>query len=114
MKEMIKELVDTLLNPKAIIQKKLDLKSEYQVKFDKSLYLKDYLKSRAWLEFNRPIIYKALESGISNLLRDGLTMNEIQLKAIIADMRANLNQLIEMRFAVENGEDAGHKLEKLR
>ena len=111
---MIKELVDTLINPKAIIQKKLDLKQECQVKFDKSLYLKDYLKSRAWLEFNRPIIYRSLEIGIGSLLRDGLTMNETQLKAIIADMRANLNQLIEMRHAIEQGEQAAIKIEKIK
>ena len=114
MKEMIKELVDTFINPRAIIQKKIDLKQEYQVKFDKSLYLKDYLKSRTWLEFNRPLIYKSLESGLGRLIRDGLTMNETELKSIIAEARASLNQVIQMKYDIEAGEDAGRKLEKLR
>ena len=112
--ELIKELVENLINPKAKQQKKLDLKQELQVKFEKSLYLKDYLKTKAWQEFNKPIIYNSLEVGISKLLRDGLSMNETDLKAIIADMRANLNQVIEMRYAIEAGEEAGTKLERIK
>ena len=113
MKELIKELVSNLINPKAKEQKKFDLKYELQVKFDKSLYLKDYLKTKAWQEFNRPIIYNSLEAGIGKLLRDGSTMNETEIKAIIADMRANLNHIIEMRYSIESGEEAGIKLEKM-
>ena len=111
---MIKELIDNLLNPKNKEKIKNDIKHELKVKFDKSLYLKDYLKSRAWLEFNRPIVYKSLEVGMGKLIRDGLTMSEVEIKAIIADMRANLNQVEEMRYSITTGEDAGHKLEKLK
>jgi len=111
---MIKEFIDNLLNPKQKEKVKHDLKYELEVKFTKSLYLKDYLKSRAWLEFNRPIIYKSLEVGMGKLIRDGLTMSEIDIKATISDMRANLNQIEEMRFAITTGEDAGHKLEKIK
>lgn len=111
MKELIRELVENLINPKAKEKKNLDLRYELQVKFNKSLYLKDYLKSKTWLEFQRPIIYNSLESGIGRLVRDGLTMSETDIKSLIAEMRANLNTIIEMRFAVESGEEAGMKLE---
>jgi len=111
MKELIGELIANLINPKSRDKKKFDLNYELQVKFSKSLYLKDYLKTHAWLEFNRPMIYKSLESGVATLIRDGLTMNETQIKAIIADMRANLNHIESMRYAIEEGEKAGIKLE---
>jgi len=114
MKEIIGELVASLINPKAFEQKKLDLKQELQSKFNKSLYLKEYLRTAAWLQFNRPIIYKSVESGVGRLLRDGLTMSETDIKALIADMRANLSQVIEMRYAIESGEEAGAKLEKFK
>jgi len=114
MKELIGELVANLINPKAAEKKKHDLKYELQTKFNKSLFLKEYLKTKAWHEFDRPRIYKSLESGIGNLIRDGLTMSETQMKAIIADMRANLNQIIEMRYAIEVGEEAGRTLDKLK
>lgn len=114
MKELIKELVQNLINPKVAEQKKLSLKQEYQEKFNRSLYLKEYLKTSAWQEFHRGIIYKSLESGIGKLLRDGLSMNETDIKATIADMRANLNQIIEMRYVIDSGEEAGQKLEKMK
>jgi hypothetical protein len=113
MKELIKELVSNLINPQAKEKKKADLKYDLHVKFDKSLYLKDYLKTRAWVDFQRPIIYSSLESGLSRLLTDGLAMNETDIKSLIASMRANLNVIIEMRYAIEDGEKAGAKLEKL-
>ena len=114
MKELIGELIANLVNPKTVAQKKLDVKYDLQVKFNKSLFLKEYLKTKAWHEFDRPRIYKSLESGIGNLIRDGLTMNETQIKAVIANMRANLNQVIEMRYAIEVGEEAGMKLDKMK
>lgn len=110
----IQELVFNFINPKAKEQKKLSLKQELMNKFNKSLYLKDYLKSKAWLEFDRPIIYKSLESGIGRLLRDGLVMNELDIKSVLSDMRANLNKIAEMQYAIENGEEAGMKLEKMK
>lgn len=114
MKQLIKELVENLINPKAVAEKKLSLKQEYQEKFNKSLYLKEYLKTNAWQEFHRGIIYKSLESGIGKLLRDGLSMNETDIKATIADMRANLNQIIEMRYNIDTGEEAGRKLDGMK
>ena len=114
MNNLIKDLISNLINPKVKEKRQFDLKQEYQLKFNKSLYLKEYLKTKAWQEFNRPIIYNSLEAGIGKLLRDGLTMNETEIKAIIADMRANLNHIIEMRYAVESGEEAGIKLEAMK
>jgi hypothetical protein len=113
-KEFIAELVNNLINPKISEKKKFDIKYELQVKHLRSLRLKEYLTTYAWQEFNKPIIYKSLESGIGRLLRDGLTMSETEIKAIIADMRANINHVIEMRFAIDSGEEAGMKLEKLK
>ena len=114
MNQLIKQLVDNLINPKAVEKKKLDIKYELQVKFNKSLYLKEYLKTRAYQEFYRQLIYNSLESGISRLLRDGLTMNETDIKAVIADIRANLNHIIEMRYSINEGEKAGMKLEGMK
>jgi ribosomal protein S4 len=114
MTEFIKEFVENLINPKQKEVKRQLLKYELQQKFEKSLYLKEYLKTKAWQEFHRKTIYSSLESGMGRLLRDGLTMSETDIKAIISDMRANLNQVIEMRFAIEAGEDAGLKLEKMK
>src|SRR3990167_11084753 len=113
MKELIRELVENLINPKAKEKKNLDIRHELQVKFNKSLYLKDYLKSKTWLEFHRPIIYNSIESGIGRLVRDGLTMTESDIKSVIAEMRANLSIIVEMRYAVETGEESGMKLEKM-
>ena len=114
MDNLIKEFVSNLINPQLKEKKKFDLHRELSEKFHKSLYLKEYLKTKAWLEFDRPIIYKSLESGIGKLLRNGLEMSETDIKATIADMRANLNKIIEMRVAIETGEEAAGKLEKVK
>ena len=114
MKELIKELVTNLINPKGREQRKLDLKTEYQIKFDKSLYLKEYLKTRAWQEYDKPKIYNELESGIRRLLQDGITMNEIEIKAVLSYMKAIKDRLDMMRHDIETGEDAGIKLEGMK
>lgn len=114
MKELIKDLVSNLINPKAKEQKRIDLKSELQAKFNKSLFLKDYLKSKAWLDYKKPKVYAEIEAGIRRLLQDGLTMNEVELKSVLSYIKAILDELNTMRYDIENGEDAGSKLEKLK
>lgn len=114
MKELIKDLVTNLINPKAIEKKKTDLKYDLQVKFEKSLYLKDYLKTKAWLDYDRPKIYSELESGVRRLLTDGMTMSEVEIKAILSYMKSITDRLGQMRFDIETGEDAGSKLEKIK
>ena len=112
--EIIRECLDTIINPRANTQKKLDLKQDLQAKFDKSISLKEYLKSKAWVEINRPMLERTLEGGMRTILRDGLTMNESQLKTIISEMRANLNNMMEIKFLIEQGEQAAKKLESLK
>ena len=112
--ELIKELVSNLINPKDKSSKKTNLKYELQVKFEKSLYLKEYLRTKAWLEFDKPRIYNSLENGMLSLIRNGLEMEEKQLKMIIADMRANIYKIEDMRNAIEQGEEAGAKLERMK
>lgn len=114
MKELIKELVTNLINPKIKEQRKLDLKNELQVKFDKSLYLKEYLKTRAWLDFEKPKIYSSLEAGVRRLLSQGLTMSEIELKSVLSYIKATTDRLDDMRYHIEEGENAGSKLEKIK
>lgn len=114
MDNLIKEFVENLINPQKKEQKKFSIHQELSQKFNKSLYLKEYLKSKAWQEFEKPLIYRSLEQGISLLLREGLTMNETDIKAQIASMRVSLNKIVEMRHAIESGEEAGSKLEKVK
>lgn len=114
MTELIKQLVNKLINPVDKEKKRSDYKYDLEVKFTKSIYLKEYLKTRAWVDFQRPIIFNSIESGVGRLIRDGLELSETEIKAVIADMRANLNTIIEMRHAIETGEESGLKLEAMR
>lgn len=114
MNKLIKEFIDNLLNPKAVEQKKYNLKHDLEVKFDKSLHIKEYIKTWAYLEFQRPIIYNSLEQGVLKLIRNGLEMNETEIKAIIADIRANIHYVESMKDIIKIGEDAGFKLEKMK
>ena len=114
MKELIKNLVENLINPKLKEQRKFDLKHELQVKFEKSLYLKEYLRTKAWQDYDKPKIHDELESGIRRLLNDGMNMEEVGIKSVLSYMKAILDRLSQMRHDIESGEEAGIKLENMK
>ena len=114
MNEIIKDLVANLINPQAKEKRQLDLKHELQTKFNKSLHLKEYLKSWAWLEYERPKIYGELEAGVRRLLQDGMTMDEAGIKTVLSYMKALKDKIDRMRWDIEEGEKAGQKLEQLK
>jgi len=113
MTEFLKRIVANILNPKGP-EPKHDLKYELQVKFNRSLYLKEYLKTKAWIEYERPKIEQELESGIRRLLVDGIPMDEAGLKAVLSYMKSITDRLNDMRNAINIGEEAGIKLEKMK
>ena len=114
MRELIKDIVENLINPQIREKKKQDLKYELQVKFEKSLYLKEYLRTKAWQDYEKPKIHSGIESGIRRLLSEGMTMDEIQIKSILSYMKATLDRLDLMRHDIESGEEAGIKLEGMK
>lgn len=114
MKDFIKHIVGNLINPEVKERKQFDLKNELQKKFNRSLYLKEYFKTKAWLEYERPKIEAELESGIRRLLTDGILMNESNLKGVLSYMKSMTDRLSDIRFAIESGEEAGIKLERMK
>jgi len=111
---MLKELISRILNPQVKETPKLELKHEYMVKFNKSLYLKEYLKTKAWLEYEKPKIYDELETGMRRLIADGVSMSEVDIKAILSYMKAIKDRLDRIRYDIEIGEEAGLKLERMK
>lgn len=113
------DLLLELINPpgkeglRKFLKSKEDKKAELRRKADKGILVKDFIKTTMWQMIQRPKVVSSLKEGFGKILRDGLTMNEIELKNTISAMRANIENLGEMKYLVEEGERASIELSKM-
>lgn len=114
--DLIKEIIEPLLNPEEKqpffkrLKNKETRRQELRKSADISLAIKDLTKTYVWQNILRPKIIKSLKHGFATLLRDGLTMSEVETKNLISNMRANLDLVSELRYLVIKGDDDAKKL----
>lgn len=116
--DLIKEVIEPLLNPeekkpffKRLLKK--DRRQELRKSADVSIAIKDLTKTYVWQNILRPKILKSLKYGFATLLRDGLTLNEVQIKNLISNMRANLDLVSELKYLVDKGDKDARTLSML-
>lgn len=83
-----------------------------QDKVRKANTINDYIKTPHWKDYRREKIINELVGSLGTLLREGLAMNEVDLKTVIARMRAYYTEVEDMRYAVDEGEVANKELLK--
>ena len=109
-------LIDEFLNPpkepflKRVFKTQEAVKNDLLEKTKKRQAIQDLTKTYGWREIIRPKIVNSLRQGFGKLLRDGLTMSEIDIKNILAEMRTSLSIIAEMRYLVNEGDISAEKL----
>ena len=98
---------------KKLIKTKLEKEHRLKESFNNGVKAKDLLKTTGWNDIVAPKIKDTLKKGIGTLIRNGLSMNESELKTVIAEMRTSLRMVADIRYMIENGHSAGKRLEKV-
>lgn len=115
----LNSLILEFINPpqepilKKVFKKRADQKQELIEKAQRAQSVKDLTKMYAWREILRPKIMNDLKSGMGKLIRDGLTMSEVDIKAEIAKMRNSISSIADLRYVVDEGNEAAKTLEKM-
>jgi len=114
------DLLTEFLNPpvkesmfKKLIKSKESVERDLRERISKGEMIQNFVKSQMWRDFERPEIVEGLKNGFGKLIRDGLTMSEVEIKAVIADMRSKMSRIANMRYAVDDSEESKLKLAKL-
>jgi len=116
----INNLLADFINPpqKGLLQKVRnkfknidERKAELRRRADKSIYIKDALKTNFWQEVLRPMFVDEIYNGIGKLLRpSALELSEREIKVILASVQANYSKILQMRYLVDNGDDSAREL----
>jgi len=97
------------------ITRKEEIRQDLLERAEKSRAIKDLLKIAGWQKVLRPKITATLREGFGKLLREeALHMTEAQLKTIIAEMRANISIIADMKYLIESGDDAARRIDKIK
>lgn len=94
-------------------QNKEEIRIKLVERVQKYNAVKDMLKTPAWQMMMRPHIVDSFKASIGKIVRNGLEMNEAELKSTIADARASIAQIAHLREVCDSGVRAGNELNKM-
>ena len=99
---------------KKLLKGKLDRRNDYLEKQSRGFKVRDGIKTSFWTEIIRPSIEEKLREGIAFFLRpDSLTKSESELKAVMSRMQSLIGMVGELKYYVEDGNDASRKLSEM-
>ena len=81
----------------------------------KGITVRDGVKSAFWMEVLRPHIERSIREGVGKLLRPtSLALSESEIKSTMAEIQSKLAIIGELRYAVDDGDNASVKLSRMR
>ena len=72
--------------------------------------VKDMIGTKGWQDIVKTEVEASSEQGILTLIRDGLTLTEGQIKAIICDFRSPLSLIGKLEYIMDDGDKASAQL----
>ena len=72
--------------------------------------VKDMIGTKGWQDIVKTEVEASLEQGILTLIRDGLTLTEGQIKAIICDIRSPLSLIGKLEYIMDDGDKATEQI----
>jgi len=90
------------------------LKADLLEKRDKGQAVVDLTKTYVWREIIRKNLVNELRRGMGTLIRDGMNLNEIDLKKTISELRASITLIADLQYIVNEGVSASEKLGRMK